>query len=254
MHLRGTGDPKTLDEIPAISALASEPTELGECRLWHLTFESPMNTATLPSAVHPSIPNYVGILCWDVLTGPYGPSRVVQVRLGSIVNILPRGYVTACLVDGAALGALLSSSYGMPTRSTEIDLKDSAIEQRITVKSDGQTLLDVVMTEPSAVPGGSATVHSSLSLAEVDGVARLVQADFRTALEEPQRWTPSVVEFNAVSLNASGTDPRWPIAGVSTRGTVTLRPVRYTLDPHALPVVTGEDMKSSRARLRRPVG
>jgi hypothetical protein len=225
-----------------VLAVATEPTMLGECRLLHLTFEAPMSTDLLPPAVHPSIPYHVSIVCWDAPDSPYGPLRLTQVRLGCIVNILPRGLVTAALTDSAEFAQLLSQRYGMPARVAAVDLTEDGDRTEIRVDLDGRTVLDVAMVGSRAVAGGSAAVFSSISLANVEDELRLVQADFRMELAEPARGEAVAQIFDAAALGTEGAGPQWPVSAVSTSGTITLRPVRYVLDPASPAVVSAYDL------------
>jgi hypothetical protein len=242
MHLSGTATLGAASDYPAVAGPATDPTDLGECRLLHLVFETSMNTSLLPPAVHPSIPYHVSIVAWEAPGGPLGDLRLVQVRLGCIVDILPRGFVTAALTDNADFARLLRDKYGMPARVAATSLVDDGGRRRLTVRSDGQVLIDVAMERPAAVPGGSTSVFSSISLANVEGDLRLVQSDFRMALVEPQRGSAVAETFEAEALGAPGVGLQWPVSAIATSGTITLRPVRYILDPATPPTVTAEDL------------
>jgi hypothetical protein len=230
MHLRGTADIAELTDRPKVTSLASELTELGECRLIHLTFESPMNTDVLPPAVHPSIPNHVSILAWDAPHTPFGPARLVQVRLGCIVSILPRGLVTVAITDNAELALLLTSRYGMHTMVAEIEFIDDDKGAHIRVVHDDSCILSASMQGSDEVVGGSTAVFSSISLATVADELRLVQTDFTMELAEPTRGIPQLDTFDAVALGAVGAVPCWAVSAVATHGPISIRPVRYSLD------------------------
>lgn len=239
MHLRGTAPAALTTNAQIVTSLATEPLELGEHRLTHFTFESPMNTETLPPAVHPSIPNHISILCWDLLDSPFGKARVVQVRLGCIVGIFPRGLVTGCFTDNPALRESLTS-YGMSAEIASIETSDTEEAARISVSLDGASILDVKALDQTPVVGAAATVHSSLCLAKVAGEVRLAQVDFRSELDNPTRGLPRIDVFDHAALGAQGADPRWPISAVAATGTLTVRPIRYTLDPSGTGVALEE--------------
>lgn len=189
MHVRGSATIADSSPRTPVLALACEEVALGDGRVVTATFEMPMDLSLLPPALNPTIPMHVSFVLWDLPASAYGAARLVQVRAGCNVGVLPRGFVTAAFSDNDEFGQSLRDAYGLPVRSATIELVDTPDGPTLDILEDHINVLGISATAPQRIEGGSAALFSRLSLALVQASSKLVQLERSTA--ELSGWGPA---------------------------------------------------------------
>ncbi len=234
MPLFGTRDVDAeRDELPVVTALASESWESEDTEVLNLTYEfdDTCYMELLPPALHPTIPLYGAIMLRAHDTSPVGPFSVAELRVMGRAGIHQGGYTLGGFASSAEAVALLRDSYGWPGRLGEVRIERRHYATLATVRSDGRTVLDAAMEHSEPITPDAIVYQVSFHLAKVDSEIRLVQAEPHYTPKEAERGTPRVSVFDAAAFGDDRIKLTNPLPATYMRGSVELRRVRWTMDP-----------------------
>ncbi len=230
-----------LDAAPQLSGYGAEPWEIAGVEILHLKFEinDAGMTATLPRALHPTIPPVVTFTVATYPDSPVGPFALAQVRVGCRASALPRGFLTRAYSDSQAACDVLASHWGYDCRVGDVKLK--RYHDRIigAVAIGGAEILRATLIDPQPISGGDVQYVAGMNLArDADGCGVLVQVDPDYRFHKAERGRPEVTAFDQGAWRAEDVEPVWPVAASWARVDTGFPHIRYVLDPDQ-PAIVG---------------
>jgi hypothetical protein len=234
-----------LARLPEMQDFETEPWELPGAAILQLSFEVGQERAdaSLPKAMHPSVPRYVTWVISYFPQTPVGPFHLAQLRLMGRAGVHPRGYVLQAYTDAPAATQALRQRWGFPADTAEeVALRTHYDRVFATVVKDGQKILDVALWQSETVSGTDIQYISSVHLAQVTGIdppgPRLVQVDPRYTLHRAERGRPVLHYLDEAAWQCAGFAVVHTIVGSVTTVDTDLPRLRFVMDPE-LPVVQG---------------
>jgi len=234
-----------LARLPEMQDLETEPWELPGAEILQLSFEVGQERAdaSLPRAMHPSVPRYVTWVISHYPQTPVGPFHLAQLRLMGRAGVHPRGYVLQAYTDVPAATQALRQRWGFPADTAEeVVLRTHYDRIFTTVVKDGQTILDVALSQSEIISGADIQYISSVHLAQVTGIdppgPRLVQVDPRYTVHRAERGQPVLHALDETAWQCTGFAVVQTIVGSWTTVDMDLPRIRFVMDPE-LPVVQG---------------
>jgi hypothetical protein len=243
MPLSGTLDvAPLLDAAPRMDGFATEPWELPGCELLHLKLEIDERnmTASLPPALHPTIPPVVIATVASYPESPVGAFTLAQVRIGCRASALPRGYLLRAYVDSANARDELARRWGFDAHLGDVRIRRYHDRIAGTVTVDGAEIMRATLVNPEPISGGDIQYVASMHLARTpddDGKGVLVQVDPEYRFHRAERGAPEL-SFDRAAWRAEGVDPVWPVAATFSLVDTGFPKIRYVLDP-TKPAVVG---------------
>jgi hypothetical protein len=234
-----------LARLPEMQDLATEPWELPGAAILQLSFEVGQGRAdaSLPRAMHPSVPRYVTWVISHYPQTPVGPFHLAQLRLMGRAGVHPRGYVLQAYTDVPTATQTLRQRWGFPADTAEeVALRTHDDRIFATVVKDGQTILEVALSQPEIISGADIQYISSVHLAQVTGSdppgPRLVQVDPRYTVHRAERGQPVLHALDETAWYCEGFAVVHAIVGSWTTVETDLPRIRFVMDPE-IPVVQG---------------
>jgi Acetoacetate decarboxylase (ADC) len=234
-----------LARLPEMQDFETEPWELPGAAILQLSFEVGQERAdaSLPKAMHPSVPRYVTWVISYFPQTPVGPFHLAQLRLMGRAGVHPRGYVLQAYTDAPAATQALRQRWGFPADTAEeVALRTHYDRVFATVVKDGQKILDVALSQSETVSGADIQYISSVHLVQVTGIdppgPRLVQVDPRYTLHRAERGRPVLHYLDEAAWQCAGFAVVHTIVGSVTTVDTDLPRLRFVMDPE-LPVVQG---------------
>ena len=234
-----------LARLPEMQDFETEPWELPGAEILQLSFEVGQERAdaSLPRAMHPSVPRYVTCVISHFPQTPVGPLHLAQLRLMGRAGVHPRGYVLQAYTDAPTATQALRQRWGFPVETAEeVALRTHYDRVFATVVKDGQKILDVALSQSETVSGADIQYISSVHLAQVTGIdtpgPRLVQVDPRYTFHRAERGRPVLQYLDEAAWHCEGFSVVHTIVGSLTTVDTDLPRIRFVMDPE-LPVVQG---------------
>ena len=237
MPLYGRLDIQELTEHAAtLSSFSGEPLELPRTEVLQLMFEvdpSEMQ-ASVPRAVHPTIPPTATFVFWRCPDGPLGAFQLAQVRIGCRAGISPCNLLVACWCDSQSAANILRERWGFCCRTGTVRLMRGYARVSGEVTEGGRSLLRASLVDPVAISGADIQYVASLHVARVPRESgletRLVQVAPEYAFHQAERGRPVLEHFER-DANTARVRPVYPVSASLVVCDIRLPPIRYVLDP-----------------------
>ncbi|HEV8573195.1 MAG TPA: acetoacetate decarboxylase family protein [Dehalococcoidia bacterium] len=236
MPLLGTLDVASrLDGVARLDNYDTEAWEIPDVELLSTTFEIDDKgmTASLPAALHPTIPPVVYFSVASYPKSPIGDFTLAQVRVGCRASALPRGFLLRAFSDSPVACEALGRRWGYDCRPADVRLRRYHDRVLGTVELDGREVLRVSLIDPLPISGASVFHVSTVNLGRADddgGRGVLVQVDPAYIFQRAERGTPELTSFERAAWNAEGIDPVWPVTATFVRCDTGFPRIRYVMD------------------------
>ena len=232
--LTGTADPQVLAaRAPVMGTLDAGPAHLGEVEVLQAAYELPYacREPLQPPGLHPTTPPLLIKLAWRVGASPWGPFSLAQARVSCRSGVRPRGFVAACIVDGAGAAAGLAREWGLPAVPGTVELRRAYDRAGLVAARDGATAVDLVGVDPDPLSPGDVQFTVTTSLARTPRGLRLVQIEPEYALRRIERLRPRLACFDGEAWDLPGVVPGFPLAATISVGEITLPRLRFLSRP-----------------------
>jgi len=233
--LYGERAPASVAVAPRELDLAAADTVVVEgAEILYVLYEMPMQAAlaALPVSLHPSVPAVYGITFVRAKASALGPFELAYAGIACRTGIKPRHFVQAAYSDSAAAADFFATRYGFACRTAGVKCRETYDRVRGCVELDGDTLLDVAITESLPLVGAGALIKYSppLNATRVAGEPALVQFEAAYDFKRVLRGKPHLAAFDAASLGNAAVRPTHPIAGSFAVCDLHLMPPRFQVD------------------------
>jgi hypothetical protein len=226
--------------LPAVTTLARESWHSEETEVLNFVYEIDDRDALslIPRALHPTIPLYGNLMLVRHAASPVGPFALAELRIICRAGMHQGGFTVGGFCDSDVATAYLHDHYGWPLQRGEVSIQRKHFAVLGRVARGDRAVFEGWLEKAESISPGDLLYPVSLHLAQLDGEARLVQAEPHYGPERAERGTARVQRFDAAAFG----DPRIELTNALPatwiRGAFEMRPVRWVMDPDQ-PAVLG---------------
>lgn len=228
---------------------ASDTLVVTDAEIFYCLFEMRMQVAEqlLPASLHPSVPALLGITFIHASDSPLGAFDLAYVGVACRTGIKPRHFIQSAFCDSASGADFFRSRYGFPCQRADVSCRETYDRVRGAVGVDGQSVLDVSITDCIPLLGAGATIKYSppLNAIKLNDAATLVQFEAAYEFKRVLRGKPRATCFDSGVLGDASLAPTYAIAGSHAVVDLHLMPVRFEVDM-AVPAEAGGARKIQR--------
>ncbi|MEQ8233436.1 MAG: hypothetical protein RLW61_19760 [Gammaproteobacteria bacterium] len=215
-------------------ATANDTVVVADAEILYVLYEMPMARALerLPVSLHPSVPALLGFTFVRAAGGPLGPFTAAWHGIACRTGIKPRHLVQGAFCDSERVSEFLAARYGFACRAAAVTLRETFDRVRGAVTLDGDTLIDLAITDSLPLVGAGALIKYSppLNATTLGDAPTLVQFEAGYDFKRVLRGRPRLACFDASALGDAGLAPTTPIAGSHAVVDLHLMPARFQVD------------------------
>jgi len=190
--------------------------------------------AVLPPALHPTDPPIVTWLFYRCPTSPWGPFALAQTRIECRSGLRLRAFLVSGVVDSTVAAQALAEHWGFAVQIGRVELHRYYDSLRATVLADGQTALDIAVSNPEPLSPEDLQYAANMNLAHTPRGLRLVQVEPRYQIHRVERGRPRVLAFDGSVWGDERIRPVYPVSASVAVADITLPPIRFVCRPDVM--------------------
>ena len=235
--LIGTADISELAvRAPVMQSLDAAAVTCEQADVLLVTYEiaTPHRQAILPPALHPTDPPLATCLFYRCPASPWGSFAMAQTRIECRSGLRLRAFLVSAVVDNPAAAEALSTRWGFTNQDGRIELHRYYDSTRAAVTTNGRTILEVIVSDPTPLSPADVQYVPNVNLAHTPRGLRLVQVEPRYQVHRVERGRPRVVAFDGAAWGDARVQPVHPVSAALAVADITIPRIRFVCRPDVL--------------------